>query len=190
MSVSLNVLSVSLNVLSAILQSDLTAIQWSVSSVMQWSVSLAIRWSVFPAVHPISLLVEGWSLLLVEGRSFVFISFYFSLEYQIDCHLYAVWHQLSLSLICNPHIKDAIYIEVHNLYDRNTPGEICPTVFIKDLIEVDSHCKGKEKSEKGLGYKLQKIANFLQNWAIDRYLQGFVKNVQEFIIPNRSSWPA
>lgn len=80
--------------------------------------------------------------------------------------------------------------EVHNLYDRNTPGEICPTVFIKDLIEVDSHCKGKEKSEKGLGYKLQKIANFLQNWVIDRYLQGFVKNVQEFFIPNRSSWPA
>ena len=54
------------------------------------SVSLAIRWSVFPAVHPISLLVEGWSLLLVEGRSFVFISFYFSLEYQIDCHLYGI----------------------------------------------------------------------------------------------------
>lgn len=80
--------------------------------------------------------------------------------------------------------------EVHNLYDRNTPGEICPTVFIKDLIEVDSHCKGKEKSEKGLGYKLQKIANFLQNWVFDRYLQGFVKNVQEFFIPNRSSWPA
>ena len=80
--------------------------------------------------------------------------------------------------------------EVHNLYGRNTPGEICPSVSIKDLIEVDSHCKGKEKSGKGLGYNLQKIANFLQNWVIDRYLQGFVKNVQEFFIPNRSSVPA
>ena len=57
---------------------------------------------------------------------------------------------------------------------------ICPIVSIKDLIEVDSHCKGKKKTKKGLGYKLQKIANLLQNWLIDRYLQGIVRNVQVF----------